>query len=171
MSGTVFRQREGLQCTIKRVARDRHTVPRIHSALSPPNVRPQYTIIKEYTTPTLSTMVAAGKDMDILVFNCPWIQNRTGTKTTHCLNGMFLQVSVQGCKTEKSTTASVAPATASVTSATVSPKMTSGSVEANSVSLLVVFAALVRNQSHFFLKNIFCPPSFAHLGANSNFLT
>jgi hypothetical protein len=66
---------------------------------------PSDTVIKEYTTATLRTMVAAGKDTDTLVFSCPWIQGRrstSGTLTSHCIGGMFVQVTVQGCGTAAS---------------------------------------------------------------------
>jgi hypothetical protein len=90
---------------------------------------PSDTIIKEYTTPTLRTMVAAGKATDVLVFSCPWVQGRSGPSssyTSHCINSMFVQVTVQGCDTEVGN---------------------AGSVEANAASLLVVFAATIIN--HF----------------------
>eukprot|EP00931_Biecheleriopsis_adriatica_P029645 TRINITY_DN17570_c0_g1_i1.p1 TRINITY_DN17570_c0_g1~~TRINITY_DN17570_c0_g1_i1.p1 ORF type:complete len:267 (-),score=43.34 TRINITY_DN17570_c0_g1_i1:98-898(-) len=63
---------------------------------------PDDTVIKEYTTPTLRTMVVAGEDTDVLVFTCPWIKGQRGTSgiyTSHCDNGMFVKVTVQGCKT------------------------------------------------------------------------
>jgi hypothetical protein len=85
---------------------------------------PDDTIIKEYTTPTLRTLVAAGKDTDVLVFSCPWIKGRRGTSgiyTSHCTNDMFVQVTVQGCEAESASNA--------------------GSVEASVASLLVVFVA------------------------------
>jgi len=91
---------------------------------------PDDTIIKEYTTPTLRTMVAAGADTDVLVFSCPWIKGRSGTSgiyTSHCTNDMFVQVTVEGCEAESASNA--------------------GSVEANVASLLAVFVAAVVN--HF----------------------
>uniref|UniRef100_A0A7S1RJI3 Uncharacterized protein n=1 Tax=Alexandrium catenella TaxID=2925 RepID=A0A7S1RJI3_ALECA len=87
---------------------------------------PSDTIIKEYTTPTLRTMVAAGSDTDTLVFSCPWIQGRrstSGTYTSHCINGMFVHVTVQGCGTTSSAL----------------------SADANSAWLLVVLAAAINN--------------------------
>lgn len=62
---------------------------------------PNDTIVQDYTTPTLRTLVAAGKDTDTLVFTCPWIQSRTNnvTITTHCINGMYVRVTVEGCAT------------------------------------------------------------------------
>lgn len=92
---------------------------------------PDDTIIKEYTTPTLRTMVAEGQDTDVLVFSCPWIKGRRGTSgnyRSHCIEGMFVQVTVQGCETGQSAS-------------------NAGSVEANAALLLVVFAATVIN--HF----------------------
>jgi hypothetical protein len=85
---------------------------------------PNDTIIKEYTTPALRTLVAAGKD--VLVFSCPWIKGRRNTNgiySSHCDNGMFVHVTVQGCNAESMSKA--------------------GSVGANAVLLLVVFAATV----------------------------
>jgi hypothetical protein len=62
---------------------------------------PDDTIIKEYTTPALRTMVAAGKDTDVLVLSCPWIKGRSGSGPykSHCDEGMFVKVNVQGCAT------------------------------------------------------------------------
>merc|ERR1719331_3507524 len=63
---------------------------------------PDDAIIKEWTTPALRTMVAAGKDTDVLVFSCPWIKGRRGTSgiyKSHCMEGMFVKVTVQGCET------------------------------------------------------------------------
>jgi hypothetical protein len=91
---------------------------------------PDDTIIKEYTTPTLRTLVAADKDSDVLVFSCPWIKGRRGTSgiyTSHCTNHMFVHVTVQGCDAASKPSASEA-----------------GSVGANAASLLVVFAAIVQ---------------------------
>jgi len=55
---------------------------------------PNNTLIWEYTTPALRTLVAPGRDSETLVFSCPWVQGGT---TTHCLNGMFVRVKVNGC--------------------------------------------------------------------------
>merc|ERR1719183_358876 len=89
---------------------------------------PQDTITKEYTTASLRTMVAAGKDTDVLVFSCPWIKGRRNTNgvySSHCNEGMYVKVTVQGCKTSPSTS-------------------NAGSVGAIAASLLVVFAAIVQ---------------------------
>jgi hypothetical protein len=59
---------------------------------------PENLIIREYTTPTLRELVPAGKDTDTLVFSCPWVQGKTtATPTSHCINGMYVEVIVKGC--------------------------------------------------------------------------
>jgi hypothetical protein len=63
---------------------------------------PNNAIVKEYTTATLRTLVAPGKNSDTLIFSCPWVQ--VGP-TSHCLNGMFLRVSVEGCSSAVSAAA------------------------------------------------------------------
>jgi hypothetical protein len=85
---------------------------------------PDDTIIKEYTTPTLRTLVAAGKDTDVLVFSCPWIKGRSGDGpySSHCTEDMFVHVTVQGCESQISKARSVG---------------------ASAASLLVIFAASV----------------------------
>jgi hypothetical protein len=60
---------------------------------------PNDTIIKEYTTPALRTLVAAGRDSDTLVFSCPWVQ---AGPTSHCINGMFVRVTVKSCSVSSS---------------------------------------------------------------------
>ena len=89
---------------------------------------PDDTIIKEYTTPTLRTLVAE-KGTDVLVFTCPWIKGTSGRSkagsSSHCTEGMFVHVTVQGCD---------APSTSDDPST---------SSTANAASLLLVFAAMV----------------------------
>jgi hypothetical protein len=60
---------------------------------------PSNTLTREYTTPKLRTLVAAGKESDTLVFTCPWVQGGNATHGTmsHCTNGMFVRVTVKGC--------------------------------------------------------------------------
>jgi len=93
---------------------------------------PDDTIIKEYTTPTLRTLVAADKDTDVLVFSCPWIKGRRNTDgiySSHCAEDMYVHVTVQGCDAPST---SDAPETSKA-----------GSVGANAASLLLVLAAIV----------------------------
>jgi len=101
---------------------------------------PDDTIVKEYTTPTLRTMLAAGEDTGTLVFSCPWIKGRRNTDgiyTSHCESDMFVTVIVQGCETESTTTREEDEDedTGSASDA--------GSVEANIASLLAVFVGTV----------------------------
>jgi len=58
------------------------------------------TLMKEYITDPLSSLVAPGKAEETLVFTCPWTNSSQSpwASQSSCMMGMFVRVQVTGCK-------------------------------------------------------------------------